>query len=86
MIIRFHKNFEKQYKKLKISEKKKAEKRLGLFLEDSFNPILNNHPLRGRYVDYRSINITGDLRAIFKLLDENEFIFVARDTHSNLYY
>ncbi|PIP31366.1 hypothetical protein COX24_04015 [bacterium (Candidatus Gribaldobacteria) CG23_combo_of_CG06-09_8_20_14_all_37_87_8] len=47
--------------------------------------MLNNHPLRGNYVDYRSINITGDLRAVFKLINENEAIFVRVGTHSELY-
>lgn len=85
MIIRLHKSFEKQYKKLKVSEKKKAQERLELFLENQFNPLLNNHPLKGKYLDYRSINIAGDIRAIFKLISDNECIFVAIDSHSNLY-
>lgn len=85
MKVFFHKNFEKQFRKLRASEKKKARQRLQLFLEDSFSPILKNHPLKGKYMDYRSINITGDLRAIYKFLNEDECIFVAVDTHSNLY-
>ncbi len=85
MKIRFHKNFEKQYAKLRVSEKKKAQDRLQLFLQNPSNPQLNNHPLKGKYLDYRSINITGDLRAIYKYISEDECIFVAVDTHSNLY-
>ncbi|MEK9153084.1 MAG: type II toxin-antitoxin system mRNA interferase toxin, RelE/StbE family [Patescibacteria group bacterium] len=82
----FHKNFDKQFGKLRASEKKKAGERLRLFLENPFNSILENHPLKGKYTDYRSINITGDLRAFYKFLNENEAIFVAVDTHSNLYF
>ena len=85
MKIFFHKNFDKQFGKLKTGEKKKAQERLQLFLEDPLNPILENHPLKGKYTDYRSIDITGDLRAIFKYLNEGECIFVDVDTHSNLY-
>ncbi|MEK7103952.1 MAG: type II toxin-antitoxin system mRNA interferase toxin, RelE/StbE family [Patescibacteria group bacterium] len=85
MKIYFHKNFDKQFSKLRSSEKKKAQERLQLFLENSFNPVLENHPLKGKYADYRSIDITGDFRAIFKYLNENECIFVDVDTHSNLY-
>jgi len=85
MTIQLHKNFEKQYKKLKASEKQKVKERLQLFLENPFNPLLHNHPLKGKYTDYRSIDITGDLRAVFKMLSETEYIFVAVDTHSNLY-
>lgn len=86
MIIRLHKSFEKQFKKFKPGVQKKTKERLGLFIDDPFNPLLDNHPLKGKYLDYRSINITGDIRAIFKLIGDGECIFVAIDTHSNLYH
>jgi len=82
----FHKNFEKKFNKLRVSDKKKARERLYLFSKDPFDTVLENHPLKGRYADYRSINITGDIRAVYKFLNENECIFVAVDTHSNLYF
>jgi len=85
MKIKFHRNFEKQYRKLNKAQKKKAKERLFLFIEDSFNPILNNHPLKGKYTGYRSINITGDLRAVYKFINEKECVFVVLDKHSNLY-
>ncbi len=85
MKIRFHRNFEKQYKKLKTSEKERVKKRLALFLQDEFNPILNNHPLRGKHKGYRSINIAGDLRAIYKRVSLDIRVFITVDTHSNLY-
>jgi addiction module RelE/StbE family toxin len=85
MKIRFHKNFEKQYKKLKEAQKEKTQERLILFLESPHDPVLGNHPLKGKYTGYRSINITGDLRAVYKFINEQECIFVAIDTHSNLY-
>ena len=84
MIIHLHKDFLKQYKKLKKKEKKKFKIRRDLFLQDEFNPILNNHALKGKYPGYRSINVTGDLRAIYKR-ERNIAIFVAIDIHSNLY-
>lgn len=85
MRIRFHRNFEKAYQKLRKREQQKAQKRLTLFLENPYDPMLNNHPLKGKYLDYRSINITGDLRAIYKFKGDDESIFVALDTHSKLY-
>jgi len=85
MRIRFHKNFEKQYKKLREGQKKRFQERLFLFLENPFNPVFGNHPLKGKYKGYRSINITGDLRAVYKFINEQECIFVIIDTHSNLY-
>ncbi len=85
MKIYFHKNFKKALKKLKSGEKKKLKERLKTFLDDEFNPILNNHPLRGKYKAYRSINITGDLRAIYKRKSFRRIIFVVLGTHSDLY-
>lgn len=84
MKIKIHKDFEKQYKRLRESEKKKFKERRDLFLQDQFNPILNNHSLQGKYLGYRSINITGDLRVIFKI-NSDIATFIAIDSHSNLY-
>ena len=85
MKIVFHRNFEKQYKRLRATEKKRFKERLYIFKRDEFNSVLNNHPLRGTYKGYRSINITGDLRAIYKMIARDVFLFVAIDTHHNLY-
>ncbi len=84
MSVCFYKKFEKEYKKLSQKEKDKFQKRLNLFLMDPFNPILNNHLLNGKYEEYRSINISGDIRAIFKInLGNIEFIIIGN--HNNLY-
>lgn len=84
MEIKLHKNFEKQFLKLKKSQKEKFRERRSLFLQDQFGPILNNHALNGKYLGYRSINVTGDLRIVFKKEKDN-VIFVSIDSHSNLY-
>ncbi len=85
MNTRLHKNFEKQYKKLKSSEKERFKQKIKVFLADEFDPFLNNHPLKGKYQGYRSINITGDLRAIYKRENRERIIFVAIDSHSKFY-
>ena len=85
MEIFLHKDFKKQCRKLTKKEQNKVQEKLFLFLENSFNPILNNHSLKGKFLDYRSINITGDLRAIYKYLNPDECIFVILGNHSNLY-
>ena len=72
------------YKKLSPKVKEKLEERLRLFAKDEFDSVLNNHALQGKWSGYRSINVTGDIRAIFKKGTE-EIIFTAIDTHSNLY-
>ena len=84
MKVFFHKDFLKQFLRLRESQKKKFKERRTLFMQDEFDPVLNNHSLKGKYLGYRSINITGDLRVIFKK-DDNMGLFVAIDSHSNLY-
>lgn len=84
MKIKLHKDFDKQYRNLRESEKKKFKQRRDLFLQDQFQPLLNNHSLKGKYLGFRSINITGDLRVVYKEYDD-EVIFVTIDSHSNLY-
>lgn len=84
MIIKLHKKFEKRYKTLKESEKKKFKERRDIFLQNEFDPVLNNHSLKGKYQGYRSINITGDLRAVYKKTGDMA-VFITLDSHSNLY-
>lgn len=57
-----------------------------LFLENKFNPVLNNHSLGGKIKDYRSININGDWRVVYEELEDGSVIFfVMIGTHSQLY-
>ena len=61
------------------------KKRLKLFLGDPFNPLLSNHALHGEWRQFRSINVTGDFRAIYRMLTDGTGEFVLIDTHGNLY-
>lgn len=85
MKIYFHKNFAKKYAKLRSGEKKRFKERQELFVRDPFHPVLNNHALMGRYKGSRSINISGDLRAVYDVVNEDSILFVDIDSHSNLY-
>ena len=85
MKILFHHNFEKNYAKLRIPEKNKFKERLNVFAKDPFNPTLGNHALNGKFRAYRSINIGGDLRAVYKTIKNDEYLFVAIGSHAKLY-
>ncbi|OGL87493.1 hypothetical protein A3I40_02325 [Candidatus Uhrbacteria bacterium RIFCSPLOWO2_02_FULL_48_12] len=85
MNIVLHKDFIKAYKKLRSAQREKFKERRNLFLENPFHPILHNHSLQGRFYGYRSINVAGDLRVIYKMISEDTCLFVTIDTHSNLY-
>ncbi|MBI3633243.1 MAG: type II toxin-antitoxin system mRNA interferase toxin, RelE/StbE family [Candidatus Vogelbacteria bacterium] len=85
MIVIPSKYFEKQSSKLPKNVKLALAERLRLFIENSHNPLLNNHALHGSIRHYRSINITGDYRLVFELLDEGTVRLIDIDTHSSLY-
>lgn len=53
-------------------------------MKDNTNAILNNHSVDKAFTDCRSINVTGDYRAIFKE-ENNVIIFLKIGTHSELY-
>ncbi len=85
MRYRTHKIFDKKYAKLREGEKQRFKERRNLFLENSTHPALNNHSLHGKYVGYWSINIGGNLRALYKYETNGAIIFTDIDTHPNLY-
>ena len=79
-----HRNFEKSYAKLSQDIREAFKARRNLFLIDPDHPLLNNHPLHGKWQGCRSINITGDIRAVYKF---EGFIAIFMDigTHDRLY-
>lgn len=89
MQINFAKKFKKQYEKADSKIKDAFDQRFELFKEDIFHSLLNNHALTGQYSGYKSINVTGDWRAIYsESEDENGrkiIIFELLGTHSELY-
>jgi len=86
MIIQLHTRFEKEFKRQSLQLKDKIYKRIYLFSQEPFHPILNNHALIGKYVGYRSINVTGDIRILYKQSNGHESVVLFMiGTHSKLY-
>jgi addiction module RelE/StbE family toxin len=85
MIIRFQKSFTEQYKKLTKFQKQLVNDALVLFGEDSMHESLRNHPLKGKWVKYRSITADDDLRLHFRIINEEMALFVAVGSHNELY-
>jgi len=84
MKIQYHRTFQKQFPKLPPWAQEQFYQRLELFVQDKFNDTLNNHSVDIAYPGCRSINITGDYRAIFR--EENDTVtFTNIGTHSQLY-
>lgn len=51
MNIRLHRQCKKQLKKLSEKQKHVVKQRLHVFLNDPFDPQLNNHALKGTYLN-----------------------------------
>jgi addiction module RelE/StbE family toxin len=85
MQISFSRNFAKQYKKASGKIQRNFDKKLKIFIKNPFESRLKNHSLKGILKDYRSINVTGDWRAIYSQPKKNLVIFEALGTHSQLY-
>ena len=89
MYVRFAKSFIKDRKKAPAKIKEVFAKRLQIFQQNPNHPQLHNHSLIGEYLGFRSINITGDWRAIYseEFNEEGKQIIVFKllRTHSQLY-
>src|SRR5437764_2807018 len=59
------------------------------FLEDPNHPALRNHALKEKFAGFRSIDVTGDYRAVFKEITSSTgqivYIFHLLGTHEELY-
>ena len=61
---------------------------LALFLENPNHPFLRNHALKENFSGYRSIDVTEDVRALFKETRSGEqriITFHLIETHPQLY-
>ena len=86
MAVKFSKHFSKQYDKAPGTIRQAFDQRLKLFLHNKFHPQLKNHALEGNLKGFRSINVTGDWRAIFREVNHGGRIyFDLLGTHSQLY-
>ncbi len=85
MNVIFHKRFDKMAAKLPPKVKQKMVERISLFTTDPLSRQLRNHALRTPYKGSYSIDITGDYRAVYELVDDETALFTHIGTHSQLY-
>jgi addiction module RelE/StbE family toxin len=79
------KRFEKDFLKLPKQVKAKAVIVFELFVVDPQNQALRVHPLKGKWMGHFSIDVTGDTRAIYFIVEKDLVRFVAIGSHSQLY-
>lgn len=85
MVISYSRGFEKMFRKLSTRFQNQFEERIILFVNNPYHPLLYNHSLNGAWIACRSINITGDLRAVYEEISVEHIEFVAIGSHSELY-
>lgn len=85
MIIRYHPTFRKQYMKLPAKIQKQFDSRVLLLISNPANRALHIHPLKGKYIGYWSMNVSGDFRALFRRTGDEIIIFGLIGSHSDLY-
>jgi len=79
----FKKNYQKRILPFKNLDKKFAERR-NLFIQNSSNLVLKDHPLTGKLKGYRAFSITGDVRVIY-YIKNNIAYFIDIGTHNQVY-
>jgi len=87
--VDFSNVFDRQLRKAPVKIKVAFRKRVALFIQHQQHPLLNNHALIGKLGGLRSINVTGDWRAIYSIeMKKNGdcyIVFEMLGTHSQLY-
>jgi len=86
--IKYTTRFRKQYAKADKKVKTAFAYALEVFLENPDELSLRDHPLRGQYSGYRSIDVSSDWRAIYKearTKDGITYFFTTLGTHEQLY-
>ncbi|MBT3250051.1 MAG: type II toxin-antitoxin system mRNA interferase toxin, RelE/StbE family [Candidatus Pacebacteria bacterium] len=88
MTIKYHKTFRKHFKKRIANNPKlvnQFEKRLNELILDQSNPLLRNHSLKGSRQSYWSFSITGDIRVIYKKINNNIIQLYDIGSHNQVY-
>lgn len=67
------------------SLRKKFDARLILFLDNPKSPLLNDHALKGDQSGRRSFSITGDIRVIYRKINDTGVMLLDIGTHNQVY-
>lgn len=85
MKVKFQRSFTNQFKKLPKTQKQSVTDTVELFTDAPMHDSLRNHPLKDKWVNYRSITAGDDLRLHYRIINEDSALFVAVGTHDELY-
>ena len=80
------KSFQKAYDRLAKNIQQRVDDTLTLFITDRTNPMLRDHPLKGKLKGFRSFSAAWDLRIVYQ--KEGDFVVVIlinAGTHNQIY-
>lgn len=87
--VRFDTTFEKHWikylKRLNEKEKEQLRERIAVFKEDVFDRRLKTHRLKGNLKDYYAFSVSYSDRIVFRLLDNDEILFIEIGSHDVCY-
>lgn len=84
MNLVYHSRFKKEFRRILVNMRGQFYERVALLLIDRSHPLLGCHPLHGKHEGHWSINVSGDLRALYRIKN-NTYIFTRIGTHHELY-
>ncbi len=88
LLIEYSELFKIQLNKVPLEIKNAFKEVRDLFYDYPDHPSLRNHSLIGKYTGFRSIDVTGDWRAVFKIRKtklKTIITFYLLGTHDQLY-
>lgn len=86
MMVKYHKTFEKQFKKLSKKLKEKTINTIDIFINNHKDKRLLNHKLKGTLIEKRAIYVSPDLRIIFEEIDDYALVvFLDIGNHRHIY-
>ncbi len=68
-----------------IRLRRKFDERVVFFVQNPQHPLLHDHALKGEKEGYRAFSITGDIRIVYRLIDERTVLFLDIGTHNQVY-
>jgi len=87
MKIIYQKSFIKSYKRRiepHLNLDNQFREKFVLFLQDPTNPLLRDHKLIGKMSNFRAFKVSGDLRVVYKKIDDNFYLYDI-GTHNQVY-
>ena len=86
MIIKYHKKFEKQLKKLLDKDRERVVKVIEIFIDNPYNKSIKNHSLKGVLLGKKALSVGPDFRIIFEEIDDYTLvIFLDLGKHNRVY-